>query len=79
MIGEGEPIQDSSSTLEAAKDAVKSVADTVQATTRTVADAIEAGRQPGALLDRLAAWTQASPLQALGAAFIVGLMVGRRR
>lgn len=79
MIGEGEPIQDSSSKLEAAKDAVKSVADTVQATTRTFADAIEAGRQPGALLDRLAAWAQASPLQALAAAFIVGLMVGRRR
>lgn len=78
MTGDGEG-PNGTTKLEQAKDAVKSVAGTVQATTQTVADAIEAGRQPGAPLDRLAAWARATPLQALAAAFVVGLMFGSRR
>jgi hypothetical protein len=81
MIGEGEPLRDSdgASKMQQAKEAVLAAADTVKVTSQTVADAIEAGRQPGAPLDRLAEWARAAPLQALAAAFVVGMMVGRRR
>jgi hypothetical protein len=55
MIGEGEPLQDTDgpSKLDQAKDAVQAATQTVKETTQSVADAIEAGRQPGAPLDRL--------------------------
>ena len=53
MIGEGEPLQntDSPSKLDQAKEAVQAATQTVKETTRSVADAIEAGRQPGAPLE----------------------------
>jgi hypothetical protein len=78
---EGEPLQDSDakSRLEQAKDAVQAATDTVRVTTQTVADAIEAGRRPGAPLDRLAGWTRAAPLQALAVAFLAGMVIARRR
>jgi hypothetical protein len=80
MIGEGEPLRDpGTSKMQQAKEAVQAAADTVRVTTQTVADAIEAGRQPGQPLDRLADWARAEPLKALAAAFVVGIMVGRRR
>jgi hypothetical protein len=81
MIGEGEPLRDSdgASKMQQAKEAVQAAAATVKVTTRAVADAIEAGRQPGAPLDRLADWARAAPLRALAAAFVVGMVVGRRR
>lgn len=81
MIGEGEPLQDTNgrSKIDQAKEAVQSVTDTVRVTTQTVSDAIEAGRQPGAPLDRLATWTRGAPLQAIFAAFLLGVMVARRR
>jgi ElaB/YqjD/DUF883 family membrane-anchored ribosome-binding protein len=80
MIGEGEPLQNSNGAtkLERAKEAVQSATETVRATTQSVADAIDAGRQPGAPLDRLAEWAKGAPLQALAVAFVVGVMVGRR-
>jgi hypothetical protein len=81
MIGEGEPLRDSDGTskLQQAKEAVQAATDTVRVTTQTVADAIEAGRQPGAPLDRLAGWARGAPLQAMGVAFLFGIMIGRRR
>lgn len=81
MIGEGEPLRDSNgaSKLDQAKEAVQSVSDTVRVTTRTIGDAIEAGRQPGAPLDRLAGWAREAPLHALAVAFLVGVVLGRRR
>jgi hypothetical protein len=84
MIGESEPLRDSdgASRMQQAKEAVQAAADTVKVTTQTVADAIEAGRRPGATgsrADRLADWARAAPLRALAAAFVVGMMVGRRR
>jgi hypothetical protein len=42
---------------------------------QTVAEA----QRPGMPLDRLSRWTQRSPLQALAAAFLVGVIVTRRR
>lgn len=81
MTSESETLYgaDGPSKLEQAKEAVETVAETVQATTRTVADAIEAGRRPGAPLDRLAKWTRAAPVHSLAIAFLFGILIGRRR
>lgn len=64
--------------LEQAKEAVQTVAASVQATTKTVAEAIDDARQPGASLDRLAQWARAAPLHSLAIAFLVGVILGRR-
>jgi hypothetical protein len=80
MIGEGEPLNpDDPSKLDQAKEAVQTAAQTAKAATQTLADKIDAGRQPGALLDRLAEWARGAPLQALTVAFLVGIAFGRRR
>jgi ElaB/YqjD/DUF883 family membrane-anchored ribosome-binding protein len=81
MIGEGEPLETTGAPakLDQAKEAVQAAAQTVKDTTRSVADAIEAGRQPGAPLDRLARWTREAPLHAVTVAFLVGVLIGRRR
>jgi hypothetical protein len=81
MIGEGEPLRDADgrSKIDQAKEAVQAVTDTVRVTTQTVSNAIEAGRRPGAPLDQLASWTRGAPLQAIFAAFLLGVMVARRR
>jgi len=62
-----------------AKEAVQSAGETVKATTQSIADAINAGHQPGALLDRMAEWARAAPLHSLAVAFLVGVIIGRRR
>jgi hypothetical protein len=81
MIGEGEPLETTGAPgkLDQAREAVQTAAHTVKDTTRFVADAIEAGRQPGAPLDRLARWAREAPLPALTVAFLVGVLIGRRR
>ena len=81
MIGEGEPLKTTEDPTKFAKaqDAVRAAAETVQETTRHVADAIEAGRRPGAPLDRLSDWAREAPLQALAVAFIAGALIARRR
>jgi ElaB/YqjD/DUF883 family membrane-anchored ribosome-binding protein len=82
MIGEGEPLNtaaNGSTKLKQAKEAVQAAAETVRETTQSVADAIEAGRQPGAPLDRVAQWTREAPLQALAVAFLAGILIARRR
>jgi hypothetical protein len=63
MIGEGEPLQNSDgpSKLDQAKEAVQAATRTVKETTQSVAGAIEAGRQPGAPLNRLACWPAKRP------------------
>ena len=76
MIEDGK--SNGTSSLEQAKHAVEMTAETVKQTTRSVADAIEAGRRPGAPLDRIARWTREAPVQALAVAFLVGVMIGRR-
>jgi hypothetical protein len=78
MIGEGVP-QDGSSKLDQARDAVEAATQTSKETTRSVADAIETGRQPGAPLDRLARWAREAPLHAVTVAFLVGVLLARRR
>ena len=75
MIGEG---IDGPNKLDQAKEAVQAATQTVKETTQSVADAVEAGRQR-APLDGLARWAQAAPLHAVTVAFLVGVLVGRRR
>lgn len=81
MIGEGEPLEtaDGPTKLRQTKDAVQAAAQTVKETTQSVADAVEAGRQPGAPLDHLARWAREAPLHALTVAFLVGVLIARRR
>jgi hypothetical protein len=81
MIVEGEPLRDidGPTVLEQAKEAVQAATQTVKDTTQSVADAIEAGRQPGAPLDRLARWAREAPVHAVTVAFLVGILLGRRR
>ncbi len=64
------------SKLDQATEAVQSAAQVVKETTRSVADAIEAGRKPAS---RLARWTREAPLHALAVAFMAGVLLGRRR
>jgi hypothetical protein len=62
MIGEGEPLQtDGPSKVEQAKEAVQTATEDVKTTSRAVRDVIDAGRRPGAPLDRLAEWTREAP------------------
>jgi len=79
MIGEGVLDTNDPGKLEQAKEAVEAATQTVKETTQSVADAIEAGRQPGAPLDRLARWAREAPLHALTVAFLIGVLLGRRR
>jgi hypothetical protein len=81
MSGEGKPPQDidGASKLDQATEVVQAAAQTVKETTRSVADAIEAGRRPGAPLDRLARWAREAPLHAVAVAFLAGVLIGRGR
>jgi hypothetical protein len=81
MIDEGKPPQgiDGASKLDQATEVVQAAAQTVKETTRSVADAIEAGRRPGAPLDRLARWAREAPLHAVAVAFLAGVLIGRGR
>ena len=72
------PDTDGPSRLDQATEAVQAATQTVKETTRSVADAIEAGRKPGAPLDRLARWARESPLHAVAVAFLFGVLLGRR-
>jgi ElaB/YqjD/DUF883 family membrane-anchored ribosome-binding protein len=69
---------DGSNKLDQAKEAVEAATQTVKETTQSVSNAIEAGRQLGAPLNRLAHWAQEAPLHALAVAFLVGVLLGRR-
>jgi hypothetical protein len=48
-------------------------------TSQSIAEAIEAGRQPGGPLDRLANLTRETPIQSLAIAFLLGFIIARRR
>jgi hypothetical protein len=50
-----------------------------QSASRRVNKAIEAIQEPGMPLDMLSRWTRRAPLQALAAAFLVGMLFTRRR
>jgi hypothetical protein len=65
--------------LDKATDAVKGVAETVQSTTESIAQAIEDSRQPGGVLDQVSRTAREAPLRSLALAFLVGWVVARRR
>ena len=64
---------------EPAQSAISQVAGGVQSASQGISDAIDRGRQPGMPLDTLAARVREAPLAALATAFMVGVLVGRRR
>jgi hypothetical protein len=78
MTGERESLQDmeDASKLDQAKEAVQAATNTVKATSQTIADAIDAGRNP---LDRMAHWAREAPLHSIAVAFLLGALLGGRR
>jgi hypothetical protein len=64
---------------EPTQSAISQVADGIQSASQGISDAIARGRQPGMPLDTLAARMREVPLAALPIAFMVGVLVGRRR
>jgi hypothetical protein len=65
--------------IDKATDAVHDAAEVVSRTTESVAAAIDDSRRPGGVLDQLSRMTRESPLRSLAIAFVVGLIVARRR
>jgi hypothetical protein len=70
---------DHRTTLEKATEAVRGVTETVQATSHSIAGAIDESRRPGRLLDQLVRLTRQAPLGSLAVAFLAGVVFGRRR
>jgi hypothetical protein len=54
-------------------------AETIRSASQRVSDAIEAGREPDMPLDILAKLIREAPLPALTIAFLLGVLVARRR
>jgi hypothetical protein len=50
-----------------------------RATGGRVNEVVQAVQEPGMPLDRLSRWTRQAPIQALAAAFLVGMLFTRRR
>jgi len=71
--------RDAPTMMDKATQAVDGAKEAVQATTQSIAGAIEAGSRPGGFLDELARLARKVPLQSLAFAFVVGFMVARRR
>jgi hypothetical protein len=64
---------------EPAQSAISQVADGIQSASQGISDAIERGQQPGMPLNTLARRVREAPLAALAIAFMIGVLVGRRR
>jgi hypothetical protein len=64
---------------EPADSAVDQVAELFRLASRKVNEAIEVAQEPGMPLDRLRRWVRRAPIQALAAAFLIGVMTARRR
>lgn len=63
-----------------AKSAIDQAAELFRAASQKINEAVDAAREPGMPLDAMSRWTRQAPLQALAAAFLVGVMTaGRRR
>ena len=68
-----------SETAAPAKSAVDQAAELFRFASQKVNDAIDAVQEPGMPLDSVSRWARQAPLQALAAAFLVGVMTARRR
>lgn len=65
--------------LDKAAEAVRGVTEAVQATSESIAEAIETGRRPAGLLDHVAKLAREAPVSALATAFLFGFLFARRR
>jgi hypothetical protein len=54
-------------------------ADTLRVASKHVSEAIDAGREPGMPLDTMARLVRGAPLHSLAIAFLLGIVVARRR
>ncbi len=63
----------------AEKSATERAAESVRSASHRVSDATEAGREPDMPLDILAKLVREAPLPALTIAFLLGVLVARRR
>ena len=70
---------DSKTMFDKATAAVHGAAESVQATTESIASAIEDSRRPGGVLDQVNRFTREAPLRSLAIAFALGLFFARRR
>ena len=70
---------DPRTSLEKTTDAVNVAAEAVLTTTESVAAVIDDSRRPGGMLDQLSRMTREAPLRSLTMAFVVGLIIARRR
>jgi hypothetical protein len=61
------------------KSAVDQAAELFRSASEKVNEAIDAVREPGMPLDAISRWARQAPLQALAAAFLIGVMTARRR
>ena len=65
--------------LDKASEAVNDATAAVQATTESIANAIEDSRRPGGVLDQVSRFTREAPLRSLAIAFVVGVVFARRK
>lgn len=70
---------DVTTNLNKTTEAVHDATEAVEATSESIAGAIEANRRPGAFLQQLARLTRQAPLRSLCIAFVVGFVIARRR
>jgi hypothetical protein len=61
------------------KSAVEQAAELFRFASQKVNEVIDAVQEPGMPLDTICRWARQAPLQALAAAFLVGVMTARRR
>jgi hypothetical protein len=61
------------------KSAFDQAGELFRSASQKVNETIEAAQEPGMPLDMLRRWARRAPLQALAAAFLVGIMTSRRR
>jgi hypothetical protein len=59
--------------------AIDQAAELFRLASRKVNEAIEAAQKPGMPLDTLGRWARQAPMQALAAAFLIGVLTARRR
>lgn len=65
--------------VDKATEAVRDATGAVQATSESIASAINESRRPGDVLGQLTRLTRQGPLSSLAIAFVAGLIFGRRR
>lgn len=61
------------------KSAVDQAVELFRSASQKVNEAIDAVQEPGMPLDAISRWARRAPLQALAAAFLIGVMTARRR